>query len=394
VRAPSQWTALVGHFVGRLFRVVFTWLGDVVWEATIVPWFRGRILWRLLQLCCICLVAIALASAASLFWPTRQDEFPSGPLEESIPAGADAIFMLADPQVDLDSNELNARALLYISKETLRSLEDENRKLLAPHANGATGIGDVPAEMRATVFPVSVDDFGPDAWCDKEVPPAAQEVPLRQMLARGTSAVRGPVNAAVGFSAEGLALSLPMRGRPERFPQDSYVALLPELKVCWPPGVTSGGGPLARSAVYAAFGGVLPSREYDVTSQRLVTYSGTYPDQASESWEFHAQFLEVRRNTASRRITYVIAVAPSLLLAAAVFQWRRWRKSDGSLSGVSLELGASLLAILPLRQVLVPSDIRGLTWLDYLLAFQVLAVIALAVLAAGPSQRTPTAASP
>jgi hypothetical protein len=64
-------------------------------------------------------------------------------------------------------------------------------------------------------------------------------------------------------------------------------------------------------------------------------------------------------------ITFILGVLASPLLITIAFTWRRWRRAaDGEDVTSPLELASALLALLTLRQVLVPADMPGITWVD------------------------------
>ncbi|WP_394618374.1 hypothetical protein JNUCC0626_04540 [Lentzea sp. JNUCC 0626] len=58
------------------------------------------------------------------------------------------------------------------------------------------------------------------------------------------------------------------------------------------------------------------------------------------------------------------------------FYFRTRRRATGD-SSAAMELAAALLALIALRQVFVPTDISGLTRLDFLLGVQLLVVCCL-----------------
>lgn len=73
---------------------------------------------------------------------------------------------------------------------------------------------------------------------------------------------------------------------------------------------------------------------------------------------------------------YTVTLAPLLLLAVLTLTKRSHRQAD---QGLMLELGLGILALLPLRQVLVPPDVPHLTRVDLLLGLQLAAFLAFAV---------------
>lgn len=97
------------------------------------------------------------------------------------------------------------------------------------------------------------------------------------------------------------------------------------------------------------------------------------------------------RQTHVRLFVYGVALAPLLLGLSAALHWL----SDRNSRSAPIELGAALLALLPLRDVLVPDDIPGITRLDHLLGGEVVLIaVAVAVVTAITLWRRATAASP
>ena len=90
-----------------------------------------------------------------------------------------------------------------------------------------------------------------------------------------------------------------------------------------------------------------------------------------------------------RFFVYGVALAPLLLGLSAALHWL----SDRSSRSAPIELGAALLALLPLRDVLVPDDIPGITRLDHLLGAEVVLIaVAVAVVTAMALWRRASAA--
>lgn len=94
----------------------------------------------------------------------------------------------------------------------------------------------------------------------------------------------------------------------------------------------------------------------------------------------------LRRNTRQTVWSYVIALAPILLIFVLA-----WQLVTGS-PRVTLEAGIGILAILPLRQVLVPTDVGGITGVDLVLGMELVAIILL--VAIGAFTRTKSAPTP
>lgn len=97
----------------------------------------------------------------------------------------------------------------------------------------------------------------------------------------------------------------------------------------------------------------------------------------------HSIQLVVERGDKTLAFIYSIFSIPALLVASYLVARRRsaGRRADADDSRTSpLELAAALLAVITLRQVLIPADITGFTTLDKLLGIQVAAIAAATIL--------------
>src|SRR5678815_5725831 len=91
----------------------------------------------------------------------------------------------------------------------------------------------------------------------------------------------------------------------------------------------------------------------DLTAHASTRVVGEFPGGWSENP------IALRRPQRVRLIVYAVALSPLLLAASAVMLWTRARRSSERSPAASLELAAALIAVLPLRLVLVPPDIPG-----------------------------------
>lgn len=184
--------------------------------------------------------------------------------------------------------------------------------------------------------------------------------------------------------------SIKLDARPQAFPNDIYDLSAASATLELPAGVfyKTGDG-TARLVSYLSFGIALSQGD------RLVDWTVRPGYAISRTDKYFPQIADlggsVRRPLDYTFSVYSVAAAPLLLgLAAAVESRRRFRET--SRAAPSLELAASLLALLTLRQVLVPTDIPGITWLDRLLAIEVVAIVALIVLPIALPVRSPSSA--
>ena len=180
-------------------------------------------------------------------------------------------------------------------------------------------------------------------------------MPLAVLLAaeRGDLPVECPTDALHPRAPYQADVELPVFGQPRAFPNDWYW-LTAYVAMFQPAGRAEGDGECC-----------LPFA-LDVTrgteDLRMAIELGGVVDDAFLPLE-----LEVRRPWRIVVYTYVVAIAPPLILGGLLFwQLGRRRRNEASPAPHELLFGmaAILLALLPLRQVLVPAEIRSLTRVD------------------------------
>jgi hypothetical protein len=150
--------------------------------------------------------------------------------------------------------------------------------------------------------------------------------------------------------------TLTLLGQPRAFPQDWY-ELNDQVGVI--AGHSQNGTALPSSIV-------MMSRDEDLrvgvqADQPSYSYTG-YPNQPAE----HQVFFTVNRPTWIITYTYFVAAMPFLLLITLLWFKRFAQRKALEPSDAAFGLAAAMVAILPLRQVLVPTTIPGLTRLDLL----------------------------
>jgi hypothetical protein len=91
------------------------------------------------------------------------------------------------------------------------------------------------------------------------------------------------------------------------------------------------------------------------------------------------------RDFRTQLFAYLVAFLPLALLAALVTGALLAAPSDNesTVTSITVNLAVATLAILPLRAVLVPPDLQGLTRIDYILVIQLLLIISVAFLLNG-----------
>jgi hypothetical protein len=150
--------------------------------------------------------------------------------------------------------------------------------------------------------------------------------------------------------------TLALLGEPRAFPQDWY-ELNDQVGVI--AGHSQNGTALTSSIV-------MMSRDEDLRvgvqmDQPSYSFTG-YPNHPVE----HQFFFTVNRPTLIITYTYFVASMPFLLLITLLWFKRFAQRKALEPSDAAFGLAAAMVAILPLRQVLVPNTIPGLTRLDLL----------------------------
>jgi hypothetical protein len=195
------------------------------------------------------------------------------------------------------------------------------------------------------------------------------------------------------FSNFSRLVRLPLQGKPNRYPQDwyegdalVYVVLPNDLHY------VGGAGPIESSFMPAKLALGAGSDTGLAIDYQLAT-----KDDRSEA-EFRFAPVQrfrilMRRDGLTQAFVWTMGIIPLLLLLMALVQasqsWRGKSIAVGAGTALSLE-AVALLAILPLRQVLVPPEVRGLTTVDFLLGAELAAFIVLIVVQYERSLRTRT----
>jgi hypothetical protein len=207
---------------------------------------------------------------------------------------------------------------------------------------------------------------------------------------------RGRINALLGpewFYQEAIS------GRAANVPKRIYVNGIPisvarsavRCSVC--PPFASGSAPYSMQAVGSS--ATFPSDSYAINQSVTLNDQQTggprgatgisievgpklnaYQIEAHKTDNTFELSILLRRNTRQTVWTYVIALAPILLILVLV-----WQLVSGS-PRVTLEAGIGILAILSLRQVLVPPDVGGITQVDLILGMELVAIILLVAIGA------------
>jgi hypothetical protein len=151
----------------------------------------------------------------------------------------------------------------------------------------------------------------------------------------------------------------------------------------------------AGSAQVGCVGSSLPAPDlpFEVTAvDSMDGFTVRSLNLSDSSLVFPPLAFEVHRSLSSRGFVYAMLVVPVLLLGAALATViARGRHPTDPDSTFGLELAFGVLSLIALRSVLVPSDVPGVTLVDWILGLELVLFVILAVGAAlYQSDRRPT----
>jgi Domain of unknown function (DUF4436) len=152
-------------------------------------------------------------------------------------------------------------------------------------------------------------------------------------------------------------------GQPRAFPQDWYDA---SESVSVVAGRSQNGQGLPAALL-------LTSQDEDLSLRVHMDDPAPYAAGRSDPLIF-----TIRRPFLMQAYTYCIAALPFLLLISLLL-YARVSKKRAEASDVALGVAATMVAILPLRQVLVPSSLPGVTRLDILFGLGISVLVALSI---------------
>jgi len=175
-------------------------------------------------------------------------------------------------------------------------------------------------------------------------------------------------------------VDLPSDAYPQSFPNDSY-QFDTYVHVFLPSGISAvvASGSVPRPIDYRVAAGFAPDHalvDWHLTTPALAV---TQPD---PDYGYLVTLVPgyMRRPIPYDFFVYGVALTPLLLgLSFAVHQMN-WRRHGISNTTAGIEIAAALLALLALRQVLVPGNINGITLLDKILGLEMVVFSSLAAI--------------
>jgi hypothetical protein len=193
------------------------------------------------------------------------------------------------------------------------------------------------------------------------------EVPV-EALTRGRNPPDSCAGASESDSTWQQTIDLPAFGQPRAYPSDTYA--MSKYAVMYGP----------ASADDAGLAGCCPGISVELASGNEDLRIDMAQSPASTDW-FLPLELTVRRPARVIWYSYELAAVPLALIVVLGFQLHRSRRRSNPTPTheTTFEIAAILLALLPLRQVLVPSDVVGLTIIDTIFGLEIVLLIAGAV---------------
>lgn len=194
-----------------------------------------------------------------------------------------------------------------------------------------------------------------------------------------------PLSTIDRISTQYAKIDIPVEANPQSFPHDRYNLHILNATLTTPEGTwlryqrkTAKGEQVLRTTDWLIGLGI-------AWGDRLVDWRLKSSLATSVSKQSYGKYTDYAVNvgTQLKRPISLILFVYSIALTPALLGWSYWlrarRKGGGEDSMGPLELGAAFIALLTLRQVLIPSDIPGITLLDRLLGIEVVALVAIAV---------------
>lgn len=189
-----------------------------------------------------------------------------------------------------------------------------------------------------------------------------------------------------------LVIALPpttvhVYGVPADYPRDSYEGLL-IVTVTLPPSVRDVVPPFEvaslRGTGIPASGSASPRPYVGSDLRPYDTFVGYFQNTTEN------EFFRISRGSSTTWFVWLILSLP-ILLGLAILLRGFLREPTGSETLIGL--GAILIAILPLRAVVVPADVRGLSLVDYILGSEMALLALVAVILAVPRKRSSATAA-
>ena len=232
---------------------------------------------------------------------------------------------------------------------------------------------------------------------------AQLEITLSDWALGDTTAAYPLANLAESFRSTGsrqVSVSVPARVNPVHFPNDTYSLDL-RVHVRLPRGLeVAARDPASDQSKVPEMTWPLPATLGIAVDERLgqwdfdtATPIAGGPD-TGPFYNAHVK-AEFSRGWTYWAFVYAVSLMPAVI--GLSFFVRTRRRPGATDSSAAMELAAALLALIALRQVFVPTDIVGLTWLDFLLGAQLLAVcwlMAVTYVAEPPPPPAPPAPKP
>jgi Domain of unknown function (DUF4436) len=255
-----------------------------------------------------------------------------------------------------------------------------NQVETSPRRLQASGALEFDSTMRKVVTSMQESDVELQLYVtggflyDRTVAQRPVQVPLKSMSA--TLRVDLP------------SFDMPLYGYPTSYPYDTYLSQF-RIHVLVPEGVelSAGrdGGPESRDLAVVVkqveLEGPLSDwsmiQDWDASSSGVSTFndaSDLVPNLDSDVE------IAIERSPSTLAFIYAILALPILITLGYILAMYNRSRTEPAATMGSIELAAALLAIITLRQVLVPSEISGITTLDNILGIEIAIISAISVL--------------
>lgn len=269
----------------------------------------------------------------------------------------DLIIRLRLDRLDMPNRELTCLIDLKVSKLFQENLWDSTEN---------TTVADVSDNLRLKteyenyMLPLEINECSSGAT-------RTIQIPLKSLFMAKTESCPQPSTAT--------EITLPMTGRPQLYPEDWYL-LNTTFTLPW-------NGPIFPGQIKPPPGTCTAPPEIKVYSDVGLCNENIVMQQYPSNCGGVIKLL-IRTGNFTRLYTWTIVLVPIYLLLIFIhLLYTNSERHRISITNLIAGLVASIIAVLPLRVVLVPSEIPGLTCVDLILALGMASIFALIIITYG-----------
>lgn len=300
----------------------------------------------------LAVVALFLSLTAALgllfsFWAYPSIQWLPLPSGASLVPRDGGPYRLSDGERDQTQSSQSQRIYIHVRDLNLATRELDVQVSYAPPSGQVSTASATTPNVRLLLYEPT--DTGVEAQplnCGDRVPTAVQQIQVSEASSVFSNASNASVNGR-----------LPIKGNPASYPTDEY-----SLTLC--AGLQIADSPSLLTNV------VLAQAEPELQDHELFIK----PMQGDRTKPTQLISLLIERNGIQQTFSYAMAVLPVVIMVAFFLSLKSDSDHVNALTGAA----AIFLTILPLRQVLIPtevSNVAGVTRVDYLLGLELSAMV-------------------